>query len=382
MEGFTMDETTGLVIFWLIVAARLLVPLSIPKYPLPGILASLIIDAADQTIFQQFPSLSLEGYQGYDKALDTYYLTVAYISTFRNWANQFAFQVSRFLFYWRLVGVVLFEFTHLRPLLLIFPNTFEYFFIFYETYRLWWDPTRMSKQFIIGAAALIWIVVKLPQEYWIHIAQFDTTDLIKESLFGVPVDTAWNEIFAANPGICIGSILIPILVLVGLIWVLVRHLPPADRKPSLSADAYQPAFTTDQVRRAIVAERRKFFDTALLEKIILIGLLCLIFTQVLPGVVATPLQVMIGIILVVTVNTGLSHWLARRGFGWIFSLWQSLVLLIVNSILFFTYAFLMSIMVKPILIGNAVFFVLLLTLLITLYDRYRQVYMMRFSDYD
>lgn len=377
-----MDETTGWVIVWLVVASRLLIPLSIPKFPLLGILASLILDAADQSIFQQFPGLPLEGYQGYDKALDTYYLTVAYISTFRNWANQFAFRIGRFLFYWRLVGVVLFEFSHLRPLLLIFPNTFEFFFIFYETYRLWWDPSRMSRKFTLGAAILIWIVVKLPQEFWIHIAQLDTTDIIKERFFSVPAETGWREIIATHPVICTGSVLLLILILIGLTWILARRLPPADRKPALSADANQPAFTTEQARRAIVAERREFFDSALLEKIILISLLCLIFTQVLPGVVASPVQVLIGVAVVVLINTGISHWLARRGFGWIFSLWQSLVLVVVNTVLFVTYSYLMSKMVKPILIGNAIFFVLLLSMLITLYDRYRQVYRMRFSDYD
>ena len=57
------------------------------------------------------------------------------LSTFRNWSHLFAFRVSRFLLYYRLVGVVLFELTQLRSLLLIFPNTFEYFFIWYETLR-------------------------------------------------------------------------------------------------------------------------------------------------------------------------------------------------------------------------------------------------------
>jgi hypothetical protein len=62
-----MTETSDLLIFWIIVAARFLVPLAIPRYPLPAILAALIIDAGDQTIFQQFTNLPLEGYQGYDR---------------------------------------------------------------------------------------------------------------------------------------------------------------------------------------------------------------------------------------------------------------------------------------------------------------------------
>lgn len=374
-----MTETTGLIVFWLVVAARFLVPLTIPRYPLPGILASMILDAADQTIFQQFPSLSLEGYQGYDKALDIYYLSIAYISTLRNWSNLFAFQVSRFLFYWRLVGVVLFELMHLRPLLLIFPNTFEYFFIFYEAYRLRWDPKRMTNKFVIGAAAFIWIFIKLPQEYWLHIAQLDLTNFLKENIFGVPADAPWSEIIAGSPGICIISIVIVVLILVGILWVLARRLPPADRRLALSADAYQPKFTTDQVRRAIVAERRHIVDAALGEKIVLVTLVCVIFTQIIPGVVATSLQVIIGIALLVTINTVLSHLLAQRGFGWAFSFWQSTVLFVVNSCLFLGYAILMSRTVEPIQLVNALFFVVLLTLLITLYDRYRQVYLMRFA---
>jgi hypothetical protein len=39
----------------------------------------------------------------------------------------------------------------------------------------------------------------------------------------------------------------------------------------------------------------------------------------------------------------------------------------------------MSRTVEPIQLVNAMFFVVLLTLLITLYDRYRQVYLMRFA---
>ena len=52
-----MTETTDLLVFWLVVLSRFLVPLVIPRYPLPGIIAALIIDAIDQTIFQTFLSI-------------------------------------------------------------------------------------------------------------------------------------------------------------------------------------------------------------------------------------------------------------------------------------------------------------------------------------
>lgn len=374
-----LSENPGLLVFWIVAGARFLAPLTIPRFPLPGILASLILDAVDQTIFQQFPGLNLEGYQGYDKALDIYYLTIAYISTLRNWKNHFAFQVSRFLFYWRLVGVALFELTELRAVLLVFPNTFEYFFIFYEAFRLRWDPMRMSKKTVIAAAALIWIVIKLPQEYWVHIGQIDTTDWIKSGLFGVPVDTSWSVIFQMWTVMCVSLLILMGLTLVAIVWLLRRQLPPADRPLAFSADAHQKAFTTEQVRGAVAIEARQIADSALAEKIILVSLVSLCFAQVLPGVQATDLQLVLGVTFIVILNTMLSHWLARRGFGWAFTTLQFLVLVTVNSLLLLVYSVLRNMLGDSVAATNAIFFVLLFSLLITLYDRFRQVYLIRFN---
>ena len=373
-----MTDTSDWLIFWVVAAARFLLPLTIPRYPLPGIVAALVLDGVDQTIFQQFTSLPLEGYQGYDKALDIYYLTIAYISTLRNWVNRFALQVSRSLFYWRLAGVALFELTHLRPLLLIFPNTFEYFFIFYEVYRLRWDPKRMTRKLLIGAAAFIWIAIKLPQEYWLHILQADVTDWIKASLFGAPTDAPWSVIFQTGAGAFLAAFAVAALVLVAARRLARRRLPPADRAMAFSADAHQLPFTAEQVRSAVASEASRIVDAALVEKIVLIALVSLSFAQVLPDVQSNNLQLAIGVALVVTINTALSHWLARRGFGWALTLGQFMVMAVVNLGLILVYAFLRSRFDDPVSIGNALFFALLLTLLVTLFDRYRQVYLMRF----
>jgi hypothetical protein len=384
----TVTDTSDWLIFWVVAAARFLLPLTIPRYPLPGIVASLVLDSADQTIFQQFTSLPLEGYQGYDKALDIYYLTVAYVSTLRNWVNHLAFRVSRCLFYWRLVGVALFELTHLRWLLLIFPNAFEYFFIFYEAYRLRWNPKRMIRKLLIGAAAFIWMVIKLPQEYWLHIAQADTTDWVKTSLFGVPTDAPWSEMFQTWPGTFLAILAVVALVLVAAWWFARRLLPPADRALAFSADAHQPASTEEQVRSAVDSEASRIVDVALVEKVILIALVSLSFAQVAPlsppnlggvGGQSSNLQLAIGVAFVVTINTALSHWLARRGFGWALALGQFMVMAVVNLGLILAYTFLRSSFDDPVSIGNALFFALLLTLLVMLFDHYRQVYLMRFG---
>ena len=372
-------ETSYLWVFWVVAIARFLVPLAIPRFPLPGILAALILDAVDQTIFQQFPGLELEGYQGYDKALDIYYLAIAYITTLRNWSNLFALRVSRVLFYWRLVGVALFELTQLRWLLLVFPNTFEYFFIFYEAYRLRWNPEQMSKKLVIGAAALIWVVIKLPQEYWIHIGQIDTTDWIKTGLFKVPADTSWAAIFRTWPWVFVVVFAVVAALLFGACWLARRRLRPADYALSYSSDAHQPAFTAEQVRDALANEASRIGDVALVEKIVLITLVSMSFGQVLPGVQATNFQFGVGVPVIVLVNTALSHWIARRGFGWAFSAGQFVVLFAVNLVGLMAYALLRTRFGDPVSSANILFFVILLSLLLTLYDRYRQVYLMRFS---
>ena len=68
----------------------------------------------------------------------------------------------------------------------MFPDTFEFFFIAYEAIRLRYDPARRSARFWLVVAVALWVLVKLPQEYWIHIAQRDFTETVAEyPWFGV-----------------------------------------------------------------------------------------------------------------------------------------------------------------------------------------------------
>ena len=190
--------TTDQLIFLVVVGLRFGIPLLIPKFPLPAILVCLVLDAADQTIFQKYTDLNLDGYQGYDKALDIFYLAIAYLSTVRNWFDPIAFGAARFLWYYRLIGVVLFELLDNRAILLIFPNTFEYFFIAYEAIRCMWDPSRLRKRQVYLTVAFIWIFIKLPQEWWLHIAQNDFTDFMKVDVFGTTPETSWSTALSQN----------------------------------------------------------------------------------------------------------------------------------------------------------------------------------------
>jgi hypothetical protein len=366
------------VVFWTVVAARVLVPLAVPRFPLPAMLAALVIDGIDQTIFQTVTSLDLTGYQSYDKALDVYYLSIAYTATLRNWTHLTAFGVSRFLYFYRLVGVVLFELTQVRAVLLVFPNTFEYFFDFYEAVRVRWDPLRMTRNLVIGAAAFIWVFIKLPQEWWIHVAQLDATDTIKTVIFGVSADSSWADAIANRPSVLVAIVVGVTVLLVGAWWVITRRLPPADHPPTIDADV--PPTPVDPVAidhaRRRIAER--LIDRELLEKVVLLSLVSVIFGRMLPNVEATPLETAVGVALVVIASTAISEAIVRRGTGWDTAALQFGVMLVVNLVVVMIGIALVAALTSR-QIEHALIFVLLVTVVVTLYDRYRPIHVARFS---
>ena len=373
----------------LVVAGRLLIPLLIPWYPLPGVLAALTLDAVDQSLFQGLTRLPLAGYQSYDKALDVYYQSIAYLSTLRNWENAFAFRVGRLLFYLRLAGVGLFEWLDWRVLLFLLPNTFEYYFIWYELLRLRRDPRRLAPATVVSAAAAIWIVVKLPQEYWLHIARLDLTDVLKTALFGASPQTPWGHIFRAAPWLFVGVAALGVGVIVALAVLAGRGHPPAADQRHSTHD--QPHPLTDRrrwtrrplpSRAALHAARNAWaahvLDRDMAEKLLLVSLLTAIFAQMLPGTrPATPL-VVLGATVVVALNTGLSHLLARRGVGWSNALGQFLVMLGANFTAVFLYRALPG--TRDLDEAAVVFFVYLLSVIVTLFDRFQIVQRARLQE--
>ena len=102
----------------------------------------------------------------------------------------------------------------------MFPNTFEYFFIAYEFVRTRWNPVRLGPVAIVGLAAFIWIVIKLPQEWWIHVAQLDFTDFMADHPY------MW---------IVLGVAVIAAAV---VLYVERRRIPPADWPFTVDVDRH------------------------------------------------------------------------------------------------------------------------------------------------
>jgi hypothetical protein len=348
--------TTATTVFVAVVLARFVIPLFIPKFPLPAILAALVLDAADQSIFQAFTDDPMEGYQTYDKALDVYYLAIAYISSMRNWSDPVAFQVSRFLYLYRLVGVTAFELLDQRWLLFVFPNTFEYYFIAYEAIRTRWDPRRLSAVAVVGIAAFIWVFIKLPQEWWIHIAQLDFTDFM--------ADYPWMW----------GVLALAAATAAGLVWHYRRRIPAADWPFTVDVDAHLDLATLDRAAEGVDVGRvrQPIFTAVLAEKVLMLALISVIFAQVLPDVRSTNLQLMFGVAVLVIVNAAVTEWLHRRGhWSWGSTTAAFVAVLVINVGLVTIDSVFGSVRAANSPRLNTLFFVLLLSLLIALFDRFR-----------
>ena len=342
------------VVFAAVVLTRFLLPLLIPRYPLPAILGCLVVDGVDQTIFQAF-GYDPPGYQGYDKAMDVFYLAIAYITTMRNWKSIAAFGVARFLFFFRMVGVVAFELAQVRALLLVFPNTFEYFFIAYEACAPAGPAPVWGSRWVI-VAGVIWVVVKLPQEYWIHIAQHDLTDALR--------DHAWAPVVLV--AVVLGAV-------AALRYAVVPRLGPPDPGLRLAADPLPPGMSTGAEAAAWRSAHTTVLSALTAEKVVLVGLISVSFAGTVPGVRASDLQLFIGVGAFVVVNAALVLALSRREIT-TESLAVSFVFrMVVNLALVVAADWLLNRERGDLDLGNATFFVFLLSVLTTLFDRYAPI---------
>lgn len=367
-------ELQNLLIVLTVIGARLIVPLFIPRFPLPAVIACLLIDGIDQTIFQKYTTVNLDGYQNYDKALDIYYLSIAYLSTFKNWTNKAAFQISQFLFYYRMVGDALFQITDIRALLFIFPNTFEYFFIFVSAIALFYDMRKLTTKFLIGAAAFIWIFIKLPQEYWIHIAQLDTTDFIKETILGVPATSSWNYAISQNMWVfpVIGILALALGI---VIYKVIKMLPKPDHKftitPVVSEKITAAALPKD-FTKLLKLKRNDF-----IEKIVFVGLIAVIFAHIFPSFQATNVEIFMGVIFIILVNAAFSSLLLKHTGFKIETLNKFFFMFIVNVVAAFIFANILA-GERQVSYLIILFMAYLLTLITVLYDRFKPYYEVRF----
>ena len=347
--------TEASVVFVIVVGLRFFLPLFIPKWPLPAIFACLVLDGIDQTIFQTF-GFDPPGYQNYDKAMDLFYLSIAFLASLQNWTRSSAVGISRFLFFYRMVGVMALRDhrgahpaarlpEHLRVLL----------------HRLRGRPAAL------GPAAV------QPR------ASGSSRRPPSGSSSSCPRSTGstWPSSTSPTPGrTCRGSLRsssTAVLVGLALLWFVVRpRLMPADWSWRVAADPLPAEMDTAAERDAWTAAHVRVRSWSTLEKVVLIGLLSTIYARILPGLDVSDLRMFVGIAVYVVINAAISIAFARRGparreglagdFG---------VRVVVNLGLVLLARLLLG--AGSLDVSATVFFVLLVSLLVTMHDRFAPV---------
>lgn len=162
-----------------IIIIRILAGLSIFRYPLWGTVASLIIDAGDIYYITLLFGLEIPGntpelYHGFDKLFDTFYLSIAFYTSLK-WDEPLAKKTSIVLFFYRLVGVVIFEITQIRIILFIFPNLFEHWFIFWAARNRYFSSFKLTVKKLVLILVLL-AIPKMTEEYFRHFAAIPSLD--------------------------------------------------------------------------------------------------------------------------------------------------------------------------------------------------------------
>ena len=153
----------------LIVVLRLILPLTILRWPLAGGLLALAADALDIVFASLVDFGGLWNYHSLDKYLDTYYLGLEAIVAQR-WM-PIPRWTATLLFGYRLIGVVLFEATNIRMFLFVFPALFENFFLFYAALLRFAPEYDLTLRRLAMWLAIL-LVPKMIQEYVLHYQQW------------------------------------------------------------------------------------------------------------------------------------------------------------------------------------------------------------------
>jgi hypothetical protein len=149
-------------------------------------------------------------------------------------------------------------------------------------------------------------------------------------------------------------------------WRKRNDVPARDWTFTVDVDRHQPPAAS-----AGVAQER-FWSMVLVEKIVLLAFIGVIFAQVLPDVRSTNLRLAIGVTVLVVLNAAVTQWLrSRRGATWATAAGAFVVTLAINVGLVLIDSVFGSVRDSNAPAGNTLFFMLLLSLLIALFDRFR-----------
>jgi hypothetical protein len=147
-----------------IAVVRIAGSLPVLRWPLLGGLLAVLIDLSDLLLMGVLDLGGVPDYQTLDKYLDQVYLA-AFLVVAMRWSDP-ARRIAIALYLYRLVGFVAFELTGERALLLLFPNVFEFWFLFVAAV----GDTRIARWSPVGTGVTLVVLTALKevQEWALH----------------------------------------------------------------------------------------------------------------------------------------------------------------------------------------------------------------------
>ena len=143
--------------------------LPVLRWALAGAFIAILVDFSDLFWWNLIDLGGLRNYQAFDKWIDLVYMGTFLLASLR-WRGL-ARNVALALFGYRMIGVAAFELTQARWLLMVFPNVFEFWFVFVAA-RNHFAPRYQLTALRAGLWFLAVLALKEGQEYFLHVWQY------------------------------------------------------------------------------------------------------------------------------------------------------------------------------------------------------------------
>ena len=251
--------------------------------------------ASTRSIFQAF-GFDPPGYQNYDKAMDLFYLSIAYLATLRNWTRS----VGR---------------RHLAVPVLLPDGRGDGVRDHRRAHAAAGLPEhlRVLLHRLRGRAAALGPAAVQPAVLGRHrgAASGSSSSCRRSTGSTSPSSTSPTpgRTCRGSPPLIVGAVLVGLAIL----WFVVRpRLLPADWSWRVAADPLPEEMDTAAERDAWTAANVRVWSWSTLEKVVLIGLLSTIYARILPGLEVSDLRMFVGIAAYVVVNAAISIAFAKR----------------------------------------------------------------------
>jgi hypothetical protein len=145
---------------------RIVGSLPVLRWPFAGALLSIAVDLFDLLLIGLLGWEGIADYQSLDKYLDQVQLALFLVVALRRWSGPER-RIAVALYVYRMVGFVAFELTGNRPILLLFPNVFEFWFVLVAGLHAFRRPVTWNAA-PTGAVLAVLTVLKEIQEWALH----------------------------------------------------------------------------------------------------------------------------------------------------------------------------------------------------------------------